>query len=119
MFGNRAFLLYEKLHNQPAMADFVQSAEFNPDGTVNFATIRIAFYVRIAYCALSSGGAKANKPFVFEEGDVADWLDDEKNMLQIIDLFTETLPKVNKSATEGDNKETPGETKRTTMVGSE
>jgi hypothetical protein len=117
LFGNAANYMYEMqvLPGHSAMQDFFNSATLNADGSVDHTTIKISFYVNIAYAAFLAGASKTKNPFPYSTLDISEWLNNE-NMEQIANLFASGLPVADKNAEEGGNYE-PGETKQKQTIG--
>ena len=115
-FGNAAFYDYEKQTGKNALSDFFNSARFEENGDVILESIKMGFYVDIAFSAFTAGGNIARKPFTGTVYDVAEWLTSDR-MVEVIGLLTESLPQPDKSATEGDVTEKPGETLPKTAKG--
>jgi hypothetical protein len=117
LFGNAANYMYEMqvLPGRSAIQDFFQSATVNADGTIDHTTIKVSFYVNMAYAAFLAGASKTKTPFPYDALDISEWLN-EKNMEIVANLFAGGLPVADKNAEEGGNEE-PGETKQKQTTG--
>jgi len=92
LFGNAAFYQYEKKHGQSGFKAFMDATPKTENGEIDISTVKIAFYVDIAFCAFIAGGNVTNNPFADKVDDVAMWMDNE-NMMKVLDLLTESLPR--------------------------
>lgn len=108
LFGNAAFYHYEKRHKESGFAAFIKSVPQDEFGNVDINKVQISFFVDITMCAFIAGGNKERKPFLGIVDDVAAWMDND-NMMKVMEMITDSLPREKADESTVEKEETEGE----------
>lgn len=108
LFGNAAFYHYEKRHKESGFSAFIKSVPQDENGNVDINQVQIAFFVDITMCAFIAGGNKERKPFLGIVDDVAAWMDND-NMMKVMEMITDSLPREKADESTAEKEETEGE----------